>query len=343
MDRQDVPAIDGDMQMALTSNDKHMHVLVTGATGFVGRATCDVLLAKGLLVRAAVRKPSSDLPSGVEQVVVSRIAHDTSWHQALEGIDIVIHLAARVHVMKDEAHDPLAEFCEVNESGTRNLAIQAAQSSNMRFVYISSIKVNGEKTHVDRAFTELDVPAPRDAYGISKLRAEQALRLIEQETGMPVTIIRPPLIYGPGVRANFLALLGLVYKSLPLPLGQVQNLRSMVYLGNLVDAILHCTIDPRAAGKTFLVADGQDVSTPDLIRKLASSMRRPCRLWSAPVLMLRAIAALVGRSASIDRLTQSLRVDSSNIREQLQWHPPYTLDQGLHETVEWYVSRVKAC
>jgi nucleoside-diphosphate-sugar epimerase len=315
-------------------------MLVTGATGFVGRAVCDYLLAKGLSVRAGVRSPDEHLPSTVEQVVVHAIDRHTDWREALDGINIVIHLAARVHVMKDQAKDPLAAFCEINELGTQKLATQAAQAGDVRFVYISSIKVNCENTPHERTVSELDPPVPKDAYGISKLRAEQALRSIERETGMPVTILRPPLIYGPGVRANFRALLGLVWKGLPLPLGKVRNRRSMIYLGNLVDAIFHCALDSRAAGETFLLADGQDVSTPELINKLAVAMHRPNRLFNFPVSTLKMLAALMGKSSSLDRLTQSLAVDSSYIGNQLNWSPPYTLDQGLQETATWYMSQL---
>jgi nucleoside-diphosphate-sugar epimerase len=315
-------------------------LLITGANGFVGRGVCERLSKyPQFTVAAAVRHRVEDLIA--TQFPVGTIHAQTDWRDLLEQVDIVIHLAARVHLIKDTCANPLAEFRRVNLDSTTNLARQAASAGVKRFVYLSSIKVNGEATTA-APFSASDRPAPQDPYGISKWESEQALHAISADSGMEVVIIRPPLVYGPGVKANFLALLGIVNRALPLPLGQVHNHRSMVYLGNLVDAIYHSAIDPRAAGKTFLVADGQDVSTPELIRMLAAAMGRPYRVFDFPVKLLRGLAALIGKSSSIDRLTQSLVVDSSEIRQQLHWSPPYTLDQGLQETVDWYLHKVQS-
>jgi nucleoside-diphosphate-sugar epimerase len=316
------------------------NVVLTGASGFVGTAMIQRLKVEGLQVSAVYRSQPATQEEGMVSHVLD-IGPEADWSNVLQECDIVIHLAARVHVMKDTVADPLAEFRRANLDSTINLARQAASAGVKRFVYLSSIKVNGEATAA-APFRTLDRPAPQDPYGISKWESEQALHAISVDSGMEVVIIRPPLVYGPGVRANFLALLGIVNRALPLPLGQVHNHRSMVYLGNLVDAIYHSAIDPRAAGKTFLVADGQDVSTPELIRMLAAAMGRPYRVFDFPVKLLRGLAALIGKSSSIDRLTQSLVVDSSEIRQQLHWSPPYTLDQGLQETVDWYLHKVQS-
>jgi nucleoside-diphosphate-sugar epimerase len=316
------------------------NVVLTGASGFVGAAMVQRLKAEGLQVSAVYRSQPATQEEGMVSHVLD-IGPEADWSNVLQRCDIVIHLAARVHVMKDTVADPLTEFRRANLDSTINLARQAASAGVKRFVYLSSIKVNGEATTA-APFSASDRPAPQDPYGISKWESEQALHAISANSGMEVVIIRPPLVYGPGVKANFLALLGIVNRALPLPLGQVHNHRSMVYLGNLVDAIYHSAIDPRAAGKTFLVADGQDVSTPELIRMLAAAMGRPYRVFDFPVKLLRGLAALIGKSSSIDRLTQSLVVDSSEIRQQLHWSPPYTLDQGLQDTVDWYLRKVQS-
>lgn len=317
------------------------HVLVTGATGFVGRATCDVLLTRGLRIRAAVRAMDYTLPVALEQIFISEIGRDTDWRPALEGIDIVIHLAARVHVMNDKAKDPLAAFCEVNEYGTRKLADQAAECGVERFIYVSSVKVNGERTLSGDAFNELDDPAPEDAYGISKWRGEQALHSIERQTGMPVTIIRPPLVYGPGVKANFAHLLSAVVKNIPLPLSGIGNKRSLIYVGNLADAIVACALDSRAAGKAYLVSDKEHVSTPELIRRMALALGIKARLFPFPLCLLKTLARLLGRRAMIDRLSESLLVDNSRIKTEIGWKPPFSLDQGMKMTADWYLAQIK--
>lgn len=313
-----------------------MCILVTGANGFVGRALCRDLIDKGHQVRATVRA-AVNLPSGVETFIVPDLGPDTDWTSSLDNIDVVIHLAARVHMMQDSASDPLAEFVKVNTYGTQNLAQQAAKQGIKRFVYVSSIKVNGEFTPPEQLMTELDTPRPQDPYGISKWQAEQGLHKISQETGMSVVIIRPPLVYGPRVRANFYSLLKLADKAVPLPLGSINNSRSMIYLGNLVDALIQCATHPNATGQTYLVSDGQDVSIPQLVRMIAEAMKKPSTVFRFPISLMRLGAALLGRTSMVDRLTQSLVVDSSKIRDELAWTPPYTMSQGIEDTVQWYL------
>lgn len=310
-------------------------VLVTGANGFVGRALCDGLSQRGHAVCAAIRSAVSSSVMWPTAVVGDIDAH-TDWGNALDGVEIVIHLAARVHVMKDVSADPLAEFRKVNLHGTENLARQAAQAGVKRFVYVSSIKVNGEQTEAGQAFSENDRPAPQDPYGVSKWEAEQALHRIAQETGLEVVIVRPPLVYGPGVKGNFISLMGAIDRGVPLPLAGANNARSLVYVGNLADALISCATHPAAAGQTYLVSDGEAVSTAMLVRKIAQSLGRGNRSFYFPPGLLRAVAALMGRAEQVNRLFGSLRVNDENIRRELSWSPPYTLEQGLQITADWY-------
>jgi len=303
----------------------NQRVLVTGSNGFVGRSLCPALGAAGFTVRRAVRGGS--LPG---TTAVGEIGPDTDWHTALADCDSVVHLAARVHVMRDDAADPLAAFRAVNTEGTLNLARQAAAAGVRRLVFVSSIKVNGEGRAAP--YTEADPAAPRDAYACSKWEAEQGLWAIAATTGMEVAILRPPLVYGPGVGANFLRILRWVARGWPLPLARVDNRRSLLYLGNLADAIRVCLEHPAAAGKTYLVSDGEDVSTPELIHRLALALGRPARLLALPSAWLRLAAAVSWRGAEIDRLLGSLALDTGAIRRDLDWRPPYTLDQGLTAT-----------
>lgn len=312
-------------------------VLVTGANGFIGRKLCLSLEGHGYAVRAAVREPllTTGLSKATDVAAVGVIGTETDWSDALHGVETVVHLAARVHVLREKARNPLAEFRLVNVAGTERLARMAASAGVRRLVYVSSIKVNGERTH-ESPFTEADTPEPRDAYGLSKWEAEQALSKIASETGLEVVIVRPPLVYGPGVGGNFLRMMDWVNRGLPLPLGSIRNSRSLIYLGNLVDALVTCVSHPRAAGKTFLVSDGEDVSTPELIRRLAQAMERRSCLLSFPPVLLRLAGSLTGKSAEVERLLSSLRVDSSKICHELQWTPPFSMTQGLLETMAWY-------
>ena len=313
----------------------HPAVLITGVNGFVGQCLSTVALQRGWRVTGAVRTAST-CPAGVEPVVVGDIDDETKWAEALRGIDIVVHLAARVHVMKDNAADPLHEFRRVNLHGTTNLARQAARAGVKRLVYVSSIKVNGEETQGLRQYSDLDTPAPQDPYAISKWEAEQALHRIAHETGLEVVILRPPLMYGPGVKGNFASMLRVLGKSIPLPLASVDNRRSLLYVGNFVSAITASAIHPVAADQTYLVSDGEDISTPDLLRRVATALGVSPRLFPFPRALLRLAGKLSGKSEQIGRLLGSLRVDSDKIRRDLNWQPPYSLQQGLQATADWY-------
>lgn len=304
-----------------------MKALVTGATGFVGSALRAKLAASGVEVVPAVRNPSG-LP---HEVAVGNLAASTDWRSALTGCDVVVHLAARVHVMDDTAANSLALYRATNRDATLNLARQAAQAGAKRFVFISTIKVNGEGC--DAPYRETDAPVPGDAYAISKWEAEQGLRRIAADTDIEVVILRPPLVYGPGVKANFLRLMKMVQKGWPLPLGAIRNRRSLLYLGNFVDAIQVCIEHPAAAGQTFLLDDGQPVSTPELIRAVARAMGCPARLLAVPVGILEGAGTLLGKRAAVARITGSLFVDSSAIRTQLGWTPPFSMEAGLAATL----------
>ncbi|MBW8328793.1 MAG: SDR family oxidoreductase [Thiobacillus sp.] len=304
-----------------------MKIAVTGAAGFVGRALCSDLQAKDHVVVPIVRRAC-----GLShEVVVGDIGAATDWHAVLAGCDALVHLAARVHVMDDTAQDQLSLYRSTNTEATLNLARQAAEAGVKRFAFISTIKVNGEGR--DAPYRESDAAAPEDAYAISKWEAEQGLLRIAQETGMEAVILRPPLVYGPGVKANFLRLMRTVERGWPLPLGAIRNRRSLLYLGNFVDAIRVCVEHPDAAGQTFLVDDGQPVSTPELIRGVARAMGRPARLLAVPVTGLELAGMLLGKRAAVARLTGSLFVDSTLIRTRLGWTPPYSMEAGLAATV----------
>ena len=312
-----------------------MKFMISGAGGFVGRALCAELFRRGQSVSAAVRSDKSSIKN-TEVIIVGAIDSETKWADALCDVDVVIHLAARVHVMREKAADPLAEFLQVNLHGTSNLARQAACFGVKRFVYVSSIKVNGEQTSATQSFTELDEPSPQDFYSISKWQAEQALWRIAQETGLEIVVVRPPLVYGPGVKGNFAQMLAVIAKRFPLPLASVYNRRSLIYVENLVDALIVCATHPVAAGQTYLVCDGEDISTPDLLRQLGDAMGCPAHMLPFPPSWLRMLGKLSGKSEQVERLLGSLQVDSGKIRRDLNWFPPYTLQQGLQATAESY-------
>ena len=315
-------------------------VLVTGADGLVGRRVCEKLAAGGRPLRASVRSLKSGAAPPAEDVVATGpVGPDTDWSRALEGVDGVIHLAARVHVLRDPAPDPLAEHRKVNTEGTLNLARQAASAGVRRVVFASTVKVNGETTP-GGPFTEDDPPSPRDPYAMSKWEAEQALGRLSAG-GPEIVVLRPPLVYGPGVRGNFRRLLRAVDRGVPLPLGRATALRSLLYLDNLVHALVTCLDHPLAAARTYLVSDGEDVSAAELVRRLGRALNRTPRLVSVPVGLVRALAGLAGRSADVQRLLSPLQVDARRIREELGWAPPFTLDQGIAETARWYRSAGK--
>ena len=261
----------------------------------------------------------------------------SNWTDALSGVKVVVHLAARVHIMRDEAADPLAEFRRVNVEGTLNLARQAAEAGVRRFVYLSSIKVNGEQTLLGKPFTEQDLPTPLDPYGMSKYEAEEGLRKLAQKTGMEVVVIRPVLVYGPGVKANFLNMMRWLHKGVPLPLGAIHNRRSLVALDNLVDLIVTCIDHPAAANQIFLVSDGEDLSTTELLRRMGLALGRPARLIPVPVSLLTAWAALLGRRDMAQRLCGSLQVDISKTQTLLGWKPPISVDEGLRRTAQGFL------
>ena len=308
-------------------------IAVTGASGFVGRALCQALADQGVPFRALVRTPDATLP---QARVIGDIGADTEWAAALLGVSCIVHCAARVHVMQDTEADPLAAFRRVNVEGTRHLAHSAVQAGVQRLVFLSSLKVLGEQTAPGLRFNSLTPPAPEDAYGRSKWEAEQALWAVSRLTGLEVVVVRPPLVHGPGVKANFLRLMQAVARGLPLPFGQVHNQRSLLALGNLTDLLQLCTRHPDAPGQTFLASDDQDVSTPDLVRELAAAMGRPPRLLPVPVSWLRWAGRLTGRLHQIERLIGSLQVDIGHTREVLNWSPRLTLQQGLRLTVQGF-------
>jgi UDP-glucose 4-epimerase len=311
-------------------------ILVTGATGFVGSALVKRLTAESQFngVVAAVRRNCEPCAVGMKQVVVGDLLATTDWSHALQGVDAVVHCAARVHVMREESFDPLRDYLEVNVNGTLNLASQAAKAGVRRFVFVSSIKVNGETNQRGQSFTADGVAAPLDPYGVSKLAAERGLRDIEARTGIQVVIVRPPLVYGPGVKANFASMMRWVARGVPLPLGCIYNARSMVAIDNLIDLLTVCLRHPAAAGQTFLVSDGEDVSTTELLRRTANSMGKKAFLLPVPASVLESFAALLGKRAVAQRLCSSLQVDIDKTRRLLGWSPPLTLDQGLKKAVE---------
>ncbi|MBG6219154.1 MULTISPECIES: SDR family oxidoreductase [unclassified Janthinobacterium] len=317
-------------------------ILLTGGTGFVGSAVLARLVADGAMpVRAAVRSAGAHIAPGIDTVAVGSLAEETDWREALAGVSALVHCAARVHVMDESAADPLVEFRRVNVQGTLALARQAAAAGVKRFVFISSIKVNGEMTAVGKPFTAEDIPAPADAYGVSKMEAEQALRALESDSGMQVVIIRPPLVYGKGVKANFAAMMRWLARGIPLPLGAIHNRRSLVALDNLVDLIVTCVDHPQAAGQTFLVSDGQDPSTTELLQRMGRAMGRPARLIPVPSACLTFGASLLGKGAVAQRLCGSLQVDIDKTRRMLDWTPPLTLDQGLQEAAKGTVRETR--
>ena len=310
-----------------------MKILVTGVSGFVGQSLIRELKLKNIRFVGIVRElPLSNIDGVIE---VSDFSIPDIWQKPLANCDVVIHLAARVHVMREVTESPLKAFLDVNLKGTLSLAEAAAKAGVKRFIYVSSIKVNGEST-TNKKFIETDIPNPLDPYAISKWEAEKALRKIELETGMEVVILRPPLIYGPGVKANFASLLKLVDKGLPLPLLAIKNRRSLIFLDNFVDAVITCITHPNAAGKTYLVSDGEDVTMAQLVKKIAVSLNKPSYLFYFPLIVIRLFAKLIGKSSSINRLTESLVIDSSRIRKELDWQPPFGIDQGLKITADAY-------
>ncbi|MEJ8794920.1 SDR family oxidoreductase [Trinickia caryophylli] len=313
-------------------------VVVTGANGFVGDALCRTLLERGHAVTGLVRRAGTCAP-GVDEWVFDRADFegiDEAWPASLEA-RCVVHLAARVHVMHDNAVDPLAAFRASNVQGALRVARAAQRHGVQRFVFVSSIKALGE-TDPGRPLREDDPALPQDAYGQSKREAELALHRFGREQGLDVVVVRPPLVYGPGVKANFLQLMRAIAAGLPLPLGALAAQRSLVYVGNLADALAECALDARAAHGCFHVADGEDTTTTELARSIGRHLRKPARLVPVPSGCLRLMGRMTGRAPQIERLTGSLRVDASRLRSTLGWQPPYSFEEGLAATARWYLT-----
>ena len=314
-------------------------MLVTGANGFVGKAVSRALLQRGDTVTGLVRRAQTTA-DGVHEWIFDANdfeSIDGRWPVAMH-CDAVIHLAARVHMVRESTADPLAAYRSTNVAGALRVAAAARRAGARRFVFVSSVKAAAESSRAGQPITEADEPSPTDPYGISKLEAERALVEFGHQSGLEIVIVRPPLVYGPGVRANFLQLMRAIANGVPLPLGAVSAQRSLIFVDNLADALVHCTTDPRAAGQTFHVTDGRDLSVAELVRGLATQLHAPTRLVPVPVGLLRVAGRLTGRSAQIDRLIGELRLDSSHISECLGWYPPQTVEHGLLETAAWYRS-----
>jgi len=300
---------------------------------------CDKLILCGYKVCGVVRSLSHSSNQKYELVEVGNINSVTNWSMLFNEVDVIIHLASRVHLMSDDADDNLAEYQKVNVEGTLNLARQASEAGVRRFIFISSIKVNGERTQLDIPYRADDRPVPVDSYAISKYEAENALRRIAVETGMEVVIIRPPLVYGPGVKANFLSMMRwLVKGGLPLPLGSINNKRSLVALDNLLDLIVTCIEHPKAPNQIFLVSDGEDLSTTELLKRMAVALGKPSRLYPVPTGLLKLAAVLLGKRAFYQRLCGSLQVDISKTRDLLGWMPPMSVDEALRKTADAFLT-----
>lgn len=325
----------------MTGRGEPTQVLITGATGFVGRRTARALLDAGSRVVAAVREPggAAALPPSVQACVVGDVTSPVDWRSALANVDAVVHLAARVHVMRDRGPDLDAAYRLANVDATLRLAEAAAATGVRRLIFVSSVKAAGERS--ENPLTETDAAHPEDAYGRSKLAAERALAGVSMRTGLEVVIVRPPLVYGPGVGGNFVRLLALARWSgrVPVPLGGVRNRRSLVYVDNLADALALVVRHPGAAGETFHVTDGEDISTPDLLRRLAASMGVKPRLMPVPTAVLRFMGTLAGRAAEVERLLGSLQLDVTRIRAHCGWAPPVQRDEALARTAAWYARR----
>jgi len=311
-------------------------ILITGATGFIGQAVTTELLKQSYNVHATVRVPSPTLPKAVQRHIIGDLTTLTNKLSVLDDTDVIIHLAARAHIMDETANDPLTEFRKVNTTATLNLARQAAAAGVQRFIFISSIKVNGETTPPDQAFkTEIDTP-PCDPYALSKYEAEQGLLSLAQNTKMEVVIIRPPLVYGPGVKANFASLIKWLNKGIPLPFGAIDNQRSLLAVDNLSSFIILCIDHPKAANEIFLIADGEDISTTELLQKIAQALHKKARLLPVPVYWMSFIAQLIGKQAINSRLFASLQADSSKAKDLLGWQPISTMDEQLSKIAEDY-------
>ena len=322
--------------MAAIDANAGTRVLVTGATGFVGRALCARLAELGFSVRCAVRNPpSAQSHSTFETVVTGELGTDSNWPEALQGIAIVFHLAARTHVLHETADDAYTEYRRINVEGTRSLAQAAVRADVRRMVFLSSIKVTGEHTE-GQPYSEASAPQPEDAYGVSKWEAEQALCAIAHGSSLAPVILRPPLVYGAGVKGNFLRLMRWIDRGVPVPFASINNRRSLIFVDNLADALVTAATSPQAAHKTYLISDSEDVSTPALFRAIAAAMQRRPRLLPFPPALLRAAGAALGKGGEMRRLTGSLQIDSAKFRNELGWQQRFQLAEGLARTAQWY-------
>jgi nucleoside-diphosphate-sugar epimerase len=315
-------------------------ILVTGANGFVGRQLCRSLSQKGFWVKAAVRQTAIAPTEEMQYIPVGDIGPDTDWTEALHGVHLVVHLAGRAHIRRDSSANSMAEYERINTLGTIRLAQMAAAAHVKRFLFLSSVKVNGEETH-GQPFAETDRPAPLDFYAVSKWKAEEGLLHLHRQGELSVVIIRPPLVYGPGVRANFLQLIRLVDSGLPLPLGKIQNKRSLVGLRNLIEFITVCLHDPSAAGELFLVSDQEDLSTADLVQRLAVFLGRSPYLLPIPYQFMAIMARIMGKQEAFNKLCHSLQVDVEKSRKVLHWNPPFSVNEELEHTIQWYKNEYK--
>jgi nucleoside-diphosphate-sugar epimerase len=318
-----------------------MKVLVTGANGFIGTTLCRRLFENGHFVRSAVYPDGSykDLEVISEVKAMSGLDSDTGWGYLFSQMDVIVHLAARVHVLRDSVKNPIEEYRKINTRGTERLARVASESGVKKFIFVSTAKVYGEATEDGRPFSEMDVPQPGDPYAISKLDAEKALRNIAETLGLDVTILQLPLVYGAGVKANFLRLMELIDKGIPLPLASVQNKRSLVYVENMASVVLACLENSDDSKGTFLVADEEALSTPELIRLIARKLDKPARLLPVPSLVLKWTGRLLHKTAEVERLTGSLCLNIGKVKNVLNWKPPFSVDAGIEKTVQWYKSR----
>jgi len=310
-------------------------ILVTGANGFVGRQLCRTLSQNGFLVKAAIRQTAIAPAEAMQYVPVGDIGPDTDWTEALRGVDMVVHLAGRAHIRRDSSSNSMAEYERTNTLGTIRLAQMAAAANVKRLLFLSSVKVNGEETH-GQPFVETDRPAPMDFYAVSKWKAEEGLLHMHQQGKLSVVIIRPPLVYGPGVRANFLQLIRLVDFGLPLPLGKIKNKRSLVGLRNLIDFIMICLHNPSAAGEIFSVSDEEDLSTPDLVQRIGGFLGRPTYLIPVPYQFMSIMARIMGKKDAFYKLCHSLQVNVEKSSNVLHWNPPFSVNEELKQTIKWY-------
>ena len=308
-------------------------LLITGGEGFIGKSLCKKLKVKNYILSITSRKSRSRNLDGITIFNVGEIDDKTKWTKALDKVDFVIHCAARTHMMKKSDRNSLSFYRNVNVHGTINLAKQAAVNGVKRLIFLSSVKVNGERTSKFSSFNNHNIPNPEDAYGISKWEAEQALWKISKETGLEVVIIRAPLVYGKGVKGNLANLMRLINSGIPLPLNSIKNQRSLIGIDNLVDILIRCIGHQDSAGKTFLVSDGVDLSTPDLIRRIAHAMKVSVRLFSFPLVLLKFMGFILRKKNEIDRLLGSLRVDSNYTKKILNWKPPVSVDEGIRRMV----------